>query len=386
MTVSLVEICSTLARWLTQHPQNPDWSADTWERVKVACRVHGLAAKMWQRLSGQPWIEPDMADWFHTQYRFNRERIARITADTGRILNEFNRCNLPVMPLKGVILNEFYYDDPATRPMSDIDLLVPVARFGEASRLLSQLGYEPEAEHRKHAVYVQSANRRVISRNTEHPENPRRVELHPACRENFGGPAVDLTTTIWQHARLGRVAGQAAYLPQPENLWLHLLVHSSYHLWQGRARLVHLLDLWLVWQTEAPGNTMALAEAVSKVDGRYTYPALALLGRHFGDTPLAALIKQQQTGLSPRFRHWVESLDLVNSSYLNSDPPGTYLGKALSFSEGRPEEVFQALRCAFLPGLDELSLDHPRLARSKVPWLAYLLLPLDWSRRIGGRR
>jgi hypothetical protein len=47
-----------------------------------------------------------------------------------------------------------------------------------------------------------------------------------------------------------------------------------------------------------------------------------------------------------------------------------YLPKALKFTEGRPREVVQALRFAFLPGLDEVALDHPQLANSKMPWLA----------------
>jgi hypothetical protein len=59
-----------------------------------------------------------------------------------------------------------------------------------------------------------------------------------------------------------------------------------------------------------------------------------------------------------------------------------YLFKALKFSEGRPAEVAQALRFAMLPSLEEIALDHPQLAQSKAPWLAYFLLPLDWARRI----
>jgi hypothetical protein len=82
----------------------------------------------------------------------------------------------------------------------------------------------------------------------------------------------------------------------------------------------------------------------------------------------------------------VSRLDPVNSSYLNPDPVGLYLGKALRFSEGRPPEVLQALRFALLPGLTELALDHPRLAQSKAPWLAYFLLPLDWARRLVGSK
>jgi hypothetical protein len=78
----------------------------------------------------------------------------------------------------------------------------------------------------------------------------------------------------------------------------------------------------------------------------------------------------------------VNALNLVNGSHLNPAAPGLYVAKALRFSEGRPAEVAQALRFALLPGITELALDHPRLAKSNWPWLAYFLLPLDWARRL----
>jgi hypothetical protein len=56
--------------------------------------------------------------------------------------------------------------------------------------------------------------------------------------------------------------------------------------------------------------------------------------------------------------------------------------KALRFSKGRPREVGQALRFALLPRLEEILLDHPKLAQSRWPYLAYGLLPLDWLKRL----
>jgi hypothetical protein len=94
------------------------------------------------------------------------------------------------------------------------------------------------------------------------------------------------------------------------------------------------------------------------------------------------LVAGQRAQVAPAFRQWVDSLDLVNSSYLKPEPEGLYLLKALRFSRGHPREVAQALRFALLPSLEEIALDHPRLARSKAPWLAYFLLPLDWARRL----
>ena len=89
--------------------------------------------------------------------------------------------------------------------------------------------------------------------------------------------------------------------------------------------------------------------------------------------------------VSASFRRWVDSLNLVNTSHLNPNPAGLYLLKALNFIEGRPGEVARALWFALLPSLAEVALDHPNLAQSKAPWLAYFLLPFDWIKRIAGK-
>jgi hypothetical protein len=242
---------------------------------------------------------------------------------------------------------------------------------------LIQLGYQPDVVHWKHTEFSQPNNRQVISKTVEHPDNPRKLEIHLKCRESFGGPTVDITNLMWTSAMEGELLGEQATLPSTEALWLHLLLHATYHLWQGRGRLIHLFDLSLVTP-----RVVDPLPSLNAIDARFTYPALALQKRYFPASVDEALFISQQKRVSSNFRQWVDTLNLVNSSYLNPAPEGMYLSKAIKFSEGRPSEVTQALRFALLPAPDEIALDHPRLARSKVPWLAYLLLPLDWAKRI----
>jgi len=216
----------------------------------------------------------------------------------------------------------------------------------------------------------------VVSATCEHPDNPRKLEIHLHCRESFGGPLVDITDIMWSNSFTGELLGEPAGRVTSEIFWLHLLIHNSYHLWQGAARLIHLVDIArLLPQLDTP------IKSLSTIDARFTYPALAMLDRYFPSTTSALLIEHQQYKVSPKFRQWADSLDLVNSSHLNSAPMGLYLGKALRFAEGRPQEVARALQLALLPSLQEMALDHPRLARSKAPWLAYFLLPMDWAKR-----
>jgi hypothetical protein len=182
---------------------------------------------------------------------------------------------------------------------------------------------------------------------------------------------------MWGNAKPGRLLGEPAMRLKPEALWLHLLIHASYHLWQGKGRLIHLVDLAQV----APQLTEP-AVFLNAVDPRFTFPALSLWHQYFPSPVNTRLLEQQRSRMSASFQAWVASLDLVNTSYLNPRPAGSYFGKALRFSEGRPQEVAQALRFAFLPSLAEIALDHPRLATSGLPWLGYFLLPFDWLKRL----
>jgi hypothetical protein len=404
------QICSTIAKWLTEpEPQNPNWSPEAWETFKFACRVHGVAPLLHQKLQAAGWINEGAQSWLAEQYRFNAQRVAKMHGELEEILALFAANDMPLMPLKGSILSLEFYPDPAWRPMADLDLLIRPNDFEAGARLLRQLGYEPDVTHWKHTEFSKPDNRQVVSTTGEHPDNPRKLEIHLHCRETFGGPTIELTELMWKNSLSGHLGGEPAILPKPELLWLHLLVHSTYHLWQGQGRLIHLVDLTYLTadingmlapggsrirqagqlcsatagQKQLPNtDTTDLLPVLNSIDARFTYPSLAMLKTYLPTSLDDKLLASQQRRVSRSYSRWVASLNLVNTSYLNPNPAGLYLTKALKFTEGRPREVMQALRFAFLPNLDEITLDHPRLAQSKLPWLAYFLLPLDWVKRL----
>lgn len=378
MTRSLSHLCDSATHWLTEPaPSNPRWTPETWEIFKYITLVHGVAPLLYDRLRQTSWLDEDLRQWLQHQFRLNAQRVTTMQRELAEILALFAEYQLRLMPLKGSVLSTQFYEEAGHRPMADLDLLIRPDDLDAAVRLLSQLGYEQDITHWKHIEFVKPDNRRVISLDSEHPDNPRKVELHLYCRETFGGPTIDLTGAMWTHAIDGSLLGETATIPHPDALWLHLLVHHTYHLWQGKGRLIQLVDLLTLSPYLEQPQTL-----LTGVDARFTYPSLTLLQRYFPASVEPSLLAAQRSRVSPRFRAWVNGLDLVNTSHLNPKPPGLYLFKALRFSEGRPGEVTQALRFALLPTPAEIALDHPTLAKSRAPWLAYFLLPLDWLKRL----
>ncbi len=380
----------TLCQWIINHLRGvadgraaPVWDAATISAVQWICRVHGLASLLAAEASFQRQLPPDLQAWFISQHSFNQQRIAALQADLAAILHAFHPHGIRVMPMKGAVLGACCYTPASLRPMADLDLLIQPADEAATRRVLGDLGYQPTVPHWKHTEFSRPTQREVVDPTCEHPDNPRSVELHRHCRESFGGPTVDLTATMWQESHGGELLGQPAHLPTSEGLLLHLLVHATYHFWQGRGRLIQLVDLHRLTQHRPP-DAARLVEVLNAVSARYVYPSLLLWHKTFPSGLTESLVRRQR--VSAPFRAWAEGLDVVNSSYLNPAPPGLYLRKALRWSEGRPHEVWQAMRFALLPHMSEIALDHPRLARAGLGWLAYPLLPFDWLRRVIRRR
>lgn len=383
--MNLYSICQTIVDFLTlKNNRLPAWPPETWAQCQRVCHLHGVAAYLHHTLRPATWLETDFRDWLAGQHQANQQRIAKMQAELAEILAVCGRHNLPVMPLKGAILTAHYYDSPGLRPMADLDLLIRPADLEPISQLLAQIGYVPQVTHWKHTEFSRPDNRQVVDATCEHPDNPRKLEIHCYCRESFGGLTVELTDAMWESATSGRLLDQPAILPTPTALVGQLLIHATYHLWQGRGRLIQLLDLVML-ESKRRSDLTTLNAWLNHYEARFSYPALLMWHKYFPSTVNQSLVARQRGRVSDRFHRWADSLDLVNSSYLNPKPPGLYTVKAIRFSEGRPRELLQIIRFALLPRLEELALDHPRLVRSPVPWLAYFLLPWDWLRRLRRR-
>jgi len=52
---------------------------------------------------------------------------------------------IPVMPLKGVLLQQLVFDDPTERFLTDVDVLIPLHRWPDARGALLASGFEPRA-------------------------------------------------------------------------------------------------------------------------------------------------------------------------------------------------------------------------------------------------
>lgn len=126
--------------------------------------------------------------------------------------------DLPVCPLKGIhLLDTVYRDDPGSRPLGDVDLLVPSGRLEEAvARLESALGLEEAAVSRR---LPGSYPERILA------EGSFMLELHDRLGYKHGW------ASTWRdlEPEPARLHGCPVHLLDRETTLVHLVTHLVKH-------------------------------------------------------------------------------------------------------------------------------------------------------------
>jgi hypothetical protein len=273
-----------LAGWLDGPPDEAaaviaEWGPDDWTDLRRVVTFQGLAAHLARVLPGSAIaasIQPATLDWLAGQAAQNARRIERMHEELNAILAAADVAGIEVMPLKGAVLTTVPGLDPAVRPMADLDLLVRPGDRERMATVLTGLGYARDADdapHPTHDVFLDPGAGRVVAHEGEHPDNPRRVELHTEVKRHLWALASDddLTGMLWRDARRADVVGRPASVPAPQALLAHLAIHATSDLLVGRGRLVQWLDLGAV----AP----AIGEFAGMPHPRVVYPSLRLTAR-----------------------------------------------------------------------------------------------------------
>jgi hypothetical protein len=329
----LAALCDLLAAWVAAPPARPPLCQEAdWRRFRVAAGVHGVAPLLGRRVGGEAgWQGSAAGDWLGDQYAANCRRVERLHLELRAVLARFAAAGVPLMPLKGAVLGVLCYADSGERPMADLDLLVHRHDLDRAVALLGELGYEEVSGGRKHLKLARAAAREIVDAGREHPDNPRWIELHPACCEWLDDEQIELTDCIWATASEAWLLGEPAWLPGPSAHWIYLLVHGSHHILINRFRLVQLLDLLRLEPHLPAGDapdglltTLASPEVPAAIL-RAVYPPLALLERYFpADAADASgrggLRRDMRERLAPGFAAWADDLDLYHACYLHPAP------------------------------------------------------------------
>ena len=196
-------------------PSESELRGLNWEYVLERAGQDRIGPMLYRCLRDRAGVPVSVMSALERLYHSTGYFTARLQADLGQILRAFAEDGIETMVLKGGVLAEAVYGNPALRWMADLDLLVRENDICLADRRLRSLGWTPlEGQYSHHLPpYAREGSRGV-------------VELHRHVM--YGPQFFKEIEELWRRARPIRVAGEDALALCPEDLLLHLCVHASY--------------------------------------------------------------------------------------------------------------------------------------------------------------
>ena len=347
------------------------WRHDQWAWASTAMHVHGIAPLLYKTLHGHPvWnqLPPSLQKALPRYYELNGQRLAIFIAELHGILEATRQAGIPVLALKGGALIGHYYEDPAIRPMADLDFLVSARDQGCVGALLQELGYQEIMSPPRHRRYLLTRRGvQITSTQSEHPDNPYLVEIHTEVEENFRGLSCCITGDLWGASEPALFGATSGWSVKPWALLQHLLIHASRDLIDHRVRLIQLYDISLVMPHLDRSDWDNLRQAAERRGTAcWLYAPLRLMERYLGCPAPHEVMAYLRQDTPARLRLFLERTDLYTLSYLNPFPKS--LIDTLSWHRnGR--ELLVAVRHLVLPPAQD-----PRLLSQNRPLLTALVV------------
>lgn len=220
---------------LAARPVDWDWIVGRAEAERLGAVLHAAVSPLSIPAGVRDRLRVAWASGRH-QYLLGAQQITKV-------LSEFERDGVPVIPLRGPALAELLYRDPSLRPFTDLDLLVREADLPRALLLLARLGYRHLEGGRSlaHELTWRHAASFVSGRPDELP-----IDLHWGLVDY---PGIAPTTAVhhqelWDRAVRVETSGGTCLGLCPEDLLIYLALHWAIH--HALAGLGWQLDLALL--------------------------------------------------------------------------------------------------------------------------------------------
>jgi hypothetical protein len=146
--------------------------------------------------------------------------------DALKVFKSLAENQLPVIALKGLALAKNVYSDIALRPMSDMDLLLKEEDLVMAGRTLLTLGYK------QYFPAWESMSKTYHHLPPFTNKNGTIIELHWNIVTLDSPAKVDIEG-LWARSRPIKIEDIEVRVFSPEDLFLHLCLHASFHMQTG---------------------------------------------------------------------------------------------------------------------------------------------------------
>lgn len=172
-----------------------------------------------------------------------------------KMVERFQKTNIPVMALKGIVLATAYYDSMSLRPMGDLDFLVRLVDAPKALDQLEALGWRRQGDARPREA-AEFALRYACA--FEDPTNSEvSIDLH--WRLYWAQRSEEAETALWQRAIPFPIGGLQCLAPCSADMLLHICAHGA--RWNVVPPLRWIVDAMLLLRTRNIDWTYVCAQS-----------------------------------------------------------------------------------------------------------------------------
>ncbi len=213
-----------------------DWQAflDLAAKHRVRPLVYtSLLNVCWDRVPDA--IQSEWEDAYHSITCRNRF----VAGELFRIAAAFRAAELPLVSLKGPALAQMAYGDFTLREFGDLDLLVRVADFSEAAKVLKQLGYNPSLEIDSGLAieFLWHQGEWTFNSSFEGLE----IDLHWRVAARHTALSIE-ADYFWPRFRPVQIAGEAVLSFVPQDLPIYLASQGGQDQWSDLRRVCDLAE------------------------------------------------------------------------------------------------------------------------------------------------
>jgi len=228
------------------------WTAEEsprhWQSLAAMAQQEGLAPLLYWRLRQAGLLNTiplPVTESLRQKYYRTGAAAAVCTSQLHDLLPRCRKAGVMVIILKGAVLAELHYPNPALRPMSDIDILVKHHDLDDLALILAQAGYRtdtplPDGQGTPPTAYLTTR----LYRRQDGGGLPLHVHTHllNSTVPNDYFLANFPLAPIWAAAKSVLIAGTEALILDPRHQVLHLAEHSL-RVTHSLTRLQYLYDI-----------------------------------------------------------------------------------------------------------------------------------------------
>jgi hypothetical protein len=195
-------------------------NATDWESIVQFAVIYSVAPLLYHRIKSVN-IPASMRQKLLKAYLISARRNTRLYSQLSKIIKALQ--DTPVIVLKGAHLAQNVYGNIALRPMNDIDILVRKTDLLKAEKNLLEIGY---SSPRQNEIQVACAKHHHLPPLVKQGTVP--VDIHWTIGHPSSPFQIDIEG-LWKRAQPATIAGIKVLVLSPEDLLLHLCLHTAFH-------------------------------------------------------------------------------------------------------------------------------------------------------------